>query len=257
MRAGRLAVSAADAVHAVGIFPDGNVELAGLLAESALGAFFAVDFESIERDFVENSVNRTERADVATKRTVDYNRRKKRQNQNREFPAEQKAGSSAHRPIQKHERDSAFERADRADELAEPGFSKPRKVSVKGGEQNHEHDEENEPHFSPHVLQRKAADFFHERNFIKKILHKPEWTQKSADEAAEDRSKNDEETCDIERDFKIPRVQECLQRADWTRGKRTRTGIAVHPRNAERFCASFKNVAFGKALHIAVRERRD
>ena len=39
MRAGCLAFSAADAVHAVGIFPDGNVEFTGLLADCAAHAF--------------------------------------------------------------------------------------------------------------------------------------------------------------------------------------------------------------------------
>ena len=42
MRAGRLAVSAADAVHAVRLFVHRNIKFADFLAVSAFGAFFGV-----------------------------------------------------------------------------------------------------------------------------------------------------------------------------------------------------------------------
>ena len=57
VRTSGLAVSAADAVHAVGIFPNRNIELADFLTGTAFRAFLGVDFKSIERNFVEYAVN--------------------------------------------------------------------------------------------------------------------------------------------------------------------------------------------------------
>ena len=47
MRTGSFTVAAADAVHAVGILPDWDVELADFLAGAAFGAFFRIDFEVV------------------------------------------------------------------------------------------------------------------------------------------------------------------------------------------------------------------
>ena len=47
MRACCFTFSATDAVHAVGIFPDGDVEVAVFLAEAAAHAFFVVDFYAV------------------------------------------------------------------------------------------------------------------------------------------------------------------------------------------------------------------
>ena len=56
MRAGCLAFSAADAVHAVGIFPDGNIELTGLLAGCTAYAFFGIYFNSVQGNLIEKPI---------------------------------------------------------------------------------------------------------------------------------------------------------------------------------------------------------
>ena len=78
MRTARPALPAADAVKRVRIFVHANVELAHFLARAAFRAFFTVDFEAVERDFVEDAVNSPERANIPAERTVYYNRRKQR-----------------------------------------------------------------------------------------------------------------------------------------------------------------------------------
>ena len=80
MRTDRLAVSAANAIRTVGLFVDRNVELADFLAGSAFCAFCLIDFKSVEGNFIENTVNRSQRTDIAAERAVDYNRRKNRKN---------------------------------------------------------------------------------------------------------------------------------------------------------------------------------
>ena len=102
MRTSGLAISAADAIHAVGILPHRNIELADFLTGSAFRAFFRVDFKSIERNFVEDAVNRTERTNIAAKRAVYYNRRKNRNGKNYEFPAEDKSRGFPHSIVKKN-----------------------------------------------------------------------------------------------------------------------------------------------------------
>ena len=102
MRTSDLAISAADAIHAVGILPHRNIELADFLTGSAFRAFFRVDFKSIERNFVENSINRSERANVTAKRAVYYNRRKNRDQKDSKFPAEDKSRGSPHCIVKKN-----------------------------------------------------------------------------------------------------------------------------------------------------------
>ena len=96
MRAGRLAVSAANTVRSVGLFVDRNVELADFLAGCAFCAFCLVDFKSVEGNFIENSVNCSQRTDISAERAVDYNRRNNRKNQNGKLPPEDKSRSSPH-----------------------------------------------------------------------------------------------------------------------------------------------------------------
>ena len=102
MRTSGLAVSAADTVHAVRILPHGNTELTDFLTGSAFRAFFGVDFKSIERNFVENSINRSERANVAAKRAVYHNRRKNRDQKDSKLPAEDKSRGSPHSIVKKN-----------------------------------------------------------------------------------------------------------------------------------------------------------
>ncbi len=134
VRTGRLAVTTADAVHGVRFFVHGNVQFANFLTGFASAAFFAVDFEAVERDFVEDAVNRSERADIAAERAVNYHRRNQRDCEDCKFPAEDEARSPPHRIVQKNEGNSAFQSAHRANPLAEPGLAKT-------GDVNHEHRE--------------------------------------------------------------------------------------------------------------------
>ena len=191
--------------------PHGNVEFADFLACAAFRAFFRVDFEAVKRDFVENAVNRSERADIATERAVDYNRRNEHDGENRYFPAEDEACRPAHGRIQKHERNSAFKSADRANPLAEPRLAQAGEIRHERRKQNHEHGEEDEAEPAQGFFTRQAADFFDERDFIQQILNQPERTEKAADKSAEQRSENHEKTHDIHRNAILACVERRLQ----------------------------------------------
>lgn len=197
MRTSGLAVSAADAVHTVGIFPNRNIELADFLTGSAFRAFFRVDFKSIERDFVENSINRSERANVTAKRTVYYNRRKNRERKDGEFPAEEKSSGPPHGIVQKNEGNSAFKRSNRANPLAEPRLAKACDVNHEHRKQNHKNAEEKEPEIAQAFFTGQTADFFGEWNLKKQILNQPERTEKTAHEPAEQRSENNKKSHNV------------------------------------------------------------
>lgn len=70
MGAGGFAVSAADAVGAVRLFKNRDVEFADFLAGSASRAFFLVDFEAVERNFVKHAVHGSERTHITAEGTV-------------------------------------------------------------------------------------------------------------------------------------------------------------------------------------------
>ena len=53
--------------------------------------FCGVDFDAIERDFIENAVNCSKGAYIAAEGAVKHNCRKQRDDENRKFPAENKA----------------------------------------------------------------------------------------------------------------------------------------------------------------------
>lgn len=235
MWADGFAVSASDAVGAVRFFINRDVEFASFSAGSASRAFFLVDFEAVERNFVEHSVNGSERTHIPAERTVYYNRRKKRDEKNRDFPPEQESGRPPHRAVQEHERHPAFQRPDRADEFAEPRLAKPCKVGDESRQEQDENAEENEAQIAEVFLSRKLPDFLDERDFEEQILHEAERAQKTADEPAEETAEDDEETDHIHRNAVLPGVQRRLQGAYRAGRERARTRIAVHSGDAESF----------------------
>ncbi len=185
MRANGLTVSAADAVHAVGILPHRNVELADFLTGTAFRAFLGVDFKSIERNFVENSINRSEWANITAEGAVYYNRRKNREQKDSKLPAEDKACSTPHSIVKKNQRNPAFKRSNRANPLAEPRLAKACDVNHEHGKQNHEDAEKDKAQPAQALFSRQAADFFYKGNLKKQVLNQPKRTQKSAHEPAE------------------------------------------------------------------------
>jgi len=71
MGTGGLTVAAADAVHAVGILPDGNIKLAGLLTGSTAYAFICIYLYSVKGNLIKKAVNGSKRTDVAAEGAVD------------------------------------------------------------------------------------------------------------------------------------------------------------------------------------------
>ena len=59
-----LACAAADAIHAVGVLPNGNVQLAGLLTGTALDTFCCVNMEAVQSEPVKQTVNGAQRTQV-------------------------------------------------------------------------------------------------------------------------------------------------------------------------------------------------
>lgn len=96
MWTGGFAVSATNAVCTIGLFVDRNVELADFLTSRAFCTFCLVDFKSVEGNFIEDSVNRSQRTDISAERAIDYNRRNNRKNQNGKLPSEDKSRRSPH-----------------------------------------------------------------------------------------------------------------------------------------------------------------
>ena len=85
-RAVLLALAAAHTQLAAGFLVQVNVHRTALFALAAVDTLVRIDFISQQRDRIKQSVNRTERAQIAAERPVDHNAQKNHDGQNEEFP---------------------------------------------------------------------------------------------------------------------------------------------------------------------------
>ena len=89
MRACIDTVTAADALTAVRLNTGIYVHLARLSAGLAVDALRLIQMHAVERDLIEESVDGAQRADVFTKRPVDYQACHKDQPQDYKFPGKE------------------------------------------------------------------------------------------------------------------------------------------------------------------------
>ena len=119
--AGFYALAAADALGAVGRLVGADAEAAGAGTEAAVHALFAVHLVAVERDGVEKSVDRSQRAEIAAKRPVHHHGEQQQDDQYGDLPVEDPTQRRLQRRIRGDERNARKERAARADVLAVPG----------------------------------------------------------------------------------------------------------------------------------------
>ena len=67
-------IPAADTFGAVWIFTDINVHLTGRFTFSTVDTAFSIDLVAVQRNWIKNTVNRAQRADIFAEWTIKCNR---------------------------------------------------------------------------------------------------------------------------------------------------------------------------------------
>ncbi len=102
------AFSATDAIDAVWIFPNGDIQLADFLTSTAFHTFFCIDVKAVNGETVKETVYGTQRTQVSAKWPVDHNGRKKDHEKNCGLPHIVPANGSLQLRIEDHQWDTGF-----------------------------------------------------------------------------------------------------------------------------------------------------
>src|SRR5699024_677781 len=101
-----------------------------------------------------------------------------------------------------------------------------------------------------------ALQLLREGYLVQQVLHEAEGAEPAADEAAQQRAYEEQETHCVEGEPVVPVPQHGLERAYGAGPERARAGIAVEPRDADALEFALVDGALGKAGGVAVRQRR-
>ncbi len=80
-------LTATNTIYAVWIFPNGNIQLASLLTDTAAYTFFRIDMVAIQCKTVKETVNSTQWAQISAKRSVDHYGGNQDQHEDRDLPS--------------------------------------------------------------------------------------------------------------------------------------------------------------------------
>ena len=142
---GPAAVAAADAVQAVGVLPDGDVQRAGLLALAAGGAGILVHLIAVKGELVEGGVQGAQGAEVPAERPADKHRQHQQHRQDGRFPGKQPADGPLQALVGGHQGDAPEEGPRGAQVFAEPGLPLAHDVHHEQGQQDHQQGQDHEP----------------------------------------------------------------------------------------------------------------
>ena len=94
------------------------------------------------------------------------------------FPYMQPANGTAHRLVQKYQRQSALQRSGRTDQLTEIGCSLPHYVCEKQGKQDYKHQKNHIFQLSKKLVPLEGTDFLWKRNLIQQVLDQSKGAEK-------------------------------------------------------------------------------
>lgn len=185
MGAGTEAFAASDAVCAVRVFPDGNAQFTGLLAETAASAFVHVHLIPVKRESVEQAVYCAKGADIPAEGAVEKDGYKQRDDQNAYLPCVEKAYRGSQAFVEQYQRDASLQRAHRTDIFAEPGLADACKVAYEHGKKDHENGQYEISGHAERLFAGKPLQLSDKGYFEQQVLYQAERTQKAADQTAE------------------------------------------------------------------------
>ena len=211
VRAGSPTVAAAHTFRAVGRAVDCDIQLAGLLAGAAGGAFVCINTEPVDSDRIKQPVDCTERAKIAAERTPEHDAQQDQHDQDRSLPGEQPAERRTQRRVGGNQWNAREQRAGRADVLAEPRLSLADDVQHGQRQDYDKTDQHGVFQTAQSALAGQTAQLFYKRDFVQQILYQPERAQPAADQPTEQCAEQKQETKHIKGKFVLPAGNDGLQ----------------------------------------------
>ncbi len=199
--------TAADTFGTVGILHgvDAHLALAGACTAVDAGVFIKAHPQNA--DLLEKCIESAQRTHILAERPVNEDRACNTKQKNQELPAEKPSGSCPHPGIQQHQRDAAFQRTDRADELTEPGHPYFDLVPV----EERKAKDKDKQHDIFQIAQDLVCLFrnleLRCRDLIKQLLDQAEETEPAADKPADKHPDGCQIADDIKGEFSFPSVK--------------------------------------------------
>ena len=201
--------AAADAFGVVGGFGYIYIHFACLCTFSAGNAFVFIHFHSEKGYLVKQRIKCAQRTQPLAERAVEKHTQQDYRDQNAELPRKERTECGAYAGIDGGERYRSLKYPLRAKVLAEEWVSHTDIVCDKHRHQNH-HKKQNRVFYVGQRLQLFGGDLFG-RNFVQQLLKPSERTQKTADEAAEQHTEQNEKARDVVGKAEFRRSNHCLE----------------------------------------------
>ena len=212
-----------------------HLHAADPVAGAAVDAGLAVHPDPDQAEPLEQGIEGPERADVFAEGPVDHHRSREAQDQQEHLPPEEPSERRTERIIEQHMRHPALQRPDGTHVFAEKRIPRPVSGPVQEGQPDHQDCQDNILQISQRTVDFVRNPDLPDRDLIQKLLQQTEQAEPAADEPADGGADEDQPAQHIQGKASVPFVQDGLQGADGTGTQRARTGIAVHPRDAEMF----------------------
>ena len=190
-----------------------------------------INLHSEKRYLIKQRIKRAQRTQPLAERTVEKHTQHDYCNQNAEFPRKEQTESGAYAGINGGERYRSLKYPLRTKVLAEKRIAHTNIVCDKHWHQNHQK-KQNSVFYVGQRLQLFGGDLLG-CNLVQQLLKPSERTQKTADEAAEQHTEQNEKSCDVVGKAEFRRSHHRLKRADRTGPRCRRAGITIEPRHTD------------------------
>ena len=231
-----------------------HIHFAGLGAFPA-GDAFAPVYLHLEQGYpVEQRVKRPQRTEPLAEGAVEYHAQHDHRQQDAEFPCKQASQRRPDAGIGKGQRDGPLQHALWAEVFTEERVTHAYIIHKERRQQEDHHQQ----HSVFQVCQRlqPLCGKLLSGDFVQQLLKPAEGAQKTADEASQQDSQQNEETCDIVGEAELGRPHHRLKRPDGAGPGRRRTGVAVQPRHADGLPRPLIQSALEKVRQMQVGQQR-
>ena len=237
----------------VGRFRHIHVHLAGSGAFPTGDALTLVHLHLEKGHPVEQGVERAQRAQPLAEGTVEQYTQHDHRQQDAELPCKQLAQRRPDAGIGKGQRDGSLQHALGAEIFAEERVSHAHVVHKERRQQENHHQQDGVFQICQ-GLELLCGELLR-RDFMQQFLKPAEGTQKTADKASQQDSKQNEETCDIIGKDELGRPNHRLKRTDGTGTGGRWAGVAVQPRHADGFTAALINGALEEIRQMNITQQ--
>lgn len=238
----------------VGRFRHIHIHLAGSGTFSTGDALTLVHLHLEEGHPVEQRVKRPQRTEPLAEGTVEYHAQHDHRQQDAEFPCKQLAQRRPDAGIGKGQRDGSLQHALWAEVFTEERVAHTYIVH-KERRQQEDHHQQNGVLEIGQGFEFLCGELLR-GDFVQQFLKPAKGAQKTADEASQQDSQQNEETCDIIGEAELGRAHHCLKRPDGTGTGGRWAGVAVQPRHAGGFPCALIQASFEEVRQVQVGQQR-